>query len=1001
MNLSWCYGARRWLLLLALTLSIASCSDAKKARRQESVARQKESSLQEASARVAVLRSKAAKEKDPKRASSMLSEAAHLENKIRQKFQLSGLSGQNIAMLDKAMNGHTKLYKFEGNYRILVIPVEFPDKTFEQESFFAPGSNGSAAPAQEYLFGSAPSSLTTYYRHTSMGRLDVGGSVVKPVKVDHDLAFYGEAVTGSNDKNARRLVVDALEKVKAEHQDADWWDDFDNWDLSDYDADKNFHEPDGFLDAVVLIYAGKAQASCQRSFDPQGLKPASSEVPAGPRHDATVECFNRLWPHRWSIALTSDDPLYSSSGPVIEGVERPSLNGLKISERVFAFDYNMQSEFSDLSTFMHEFGHSLSLPDVYAYSGTNNTGGWDIMSSNLNLVGQEMSSFSKLSLGWVAPKVVKQGEATSAYLGSWNFVPHNQRDGLASFEGPIRYDDFVDGDLYSYDVLSLTPEYQEPVYRSLAVVTDPTSEFVRVADFNEANGRQVLYSGRYDNESRAFKLSVDVPAEGDATLSFDTIYAIETETNFDGVDPDIKVVTDFDLGSVVIDGQVKEDLRLISGDQNFDSLNESNPACGAERALALRAKKNSTEGLTEDEKEEFKALLDVCRKAIWVKKSYDLSAFRGKSVAVEVRLVTDAGYTEFGILLDNIVIGDKKLHDFEAADTEKGQWTLLGHAGQEEKTYHQLYLFEYRDPYEAFAGRNGSQSLNYDSGLGSFGNQSYFLNGGANQKEDFRALDMGYQPGVLVWYYNSRYSRRDNGSSIQDGKGYLLVLNARPKELVLPGPFSEAALLDENGAYRPDAEPLKSMIAKQKLDFACFSHLGYATYLEGVAPNCAQPDAVDAMQTVKKDGRPLRFRREWFNNILPWERGQFEAIGEPFRNDETIRTALATFRPEGSPAFSPFKVWRIDGSQLVPSPEETAAIAKFAPVSKFNDADNAFSNDPRFQGDNVAVEKKGFTFKVVAPNAKIVKAYDEQSDASSNNSAARKPRAKLMIEWKK
>ena len=44
----------------------------------------------------------------------------------------------------------------------------------------------------------------------------------------------------------------------------------------------------------------------------------------------------------------------------------------------------MQSEYTEVSTFIHEFGHSLGLPDVYAGSTNNSTGSWTAMSGTLS-----------------------------------------------------------------------------------------------------------------------------------------------------------------------------------------------------------------------------------------------------------------------------------------------------------------------------------------------------------------------------------------------------------------------------------------------------------------------------------------------------------------------------------------------------------------------------------------------------------------------------------------
>jgi len=226
-----------------------------------------------------------------------------------------------------------------------VIPVQFSDTEFDDPEFFAPDSAGKV-PADDYLFGNHKDSLTQFFLHESLGTFSVSGELSPVVTLNGTLANYGEAMAnGKSDKDARGLVKEAIVKIMESKGTGDWWNQFDLWDLSDYDSDDHFYEPDGFLDAVVLIYAGKSQASCQRSFDADSTRPATADVPAGPRHDSAVECFNRLWPHRWSISIGSDDPLYTPVGPLVEGNQRPSMNGLKINDTLYALDYNMQSEY--------------------------------------------------------------------------------------------------------------------------------------------------------------------------------------------------------------------------------------------------------------------------------------------------------------------------------------------------------------------------------------------------------------------------------------------------------------------------------------------------------------------------------------------------------------------------------------------------------------------------------------------------------------------------------
>src|SRR5690606_19607421 len=149
--------------------------------------------------------------------------------RVRAKQENDGLAAVNQRSISRAMDGHTKVYKFEGEYNVMVIPVQFSDFKMEDIAFFTPDEDGKIK-AQEYLFGdSNPDSLRQYYKHASMGKFLLDGEVTPVVTVDKTLAAYGESIPGNTDRNARGLVVDTLEKLKALKTDQAWWDQFDQW----------------------------------------------------------------------------------------------------------------------------------------------------------------------------------------------------------------------------------------------------------------------------------------------------------------------------------------------------------------------------------------------------------------------------------------------------------------------------------------------------------------------------------------------------------------------------------------------------------------------------------------------------------------------------------------------------------------------------------------------------------------------------------------------------
>ena len=712
-----------------------------------------------------------------------------------------------------------------------------------------------------------------------------------------------------------------------------------------------------------------------------------------------MECFNRIWPHRWVISLSGDDPRASEKGPVVEGQQRPPLNALKITDTLFAMDYNMQSEYSDRSTFIHEFGHSLSLPDVYSHGQDgNSTGFWEVMSANADTNAQEMSSYNKMSLGWISPKVIKQGENTSAYLGAYNFVDRLQRDKLWDYEGPWERTVQKEGQMVRESIVSETFYGAEPVYRSILVATKPTKEQQTVITLPEDKGDFTAYSGRFDGDLRTLSLKVQVPEaeDEDATLSFDLLYHIETATNFDSKEEEIKVIVDYDIGHVRIDDQVVATMRTLSGDADFDTLVEAHPNCDAKTVLAFRSKHIST-GLDEAELAQYKAGRKACSMPIWLNHQVDLSAHRGKTVTVSIDYKTDSGYTELGILADNFKLGDTALQDFETGKEKlAGDFKLLKE-GKETLEHNQFYLFEYRTPGEEYKSLGRELSYNMDNNIAA-GRQSYFTNTGVTEREKFRMATFDYRPGVLVWYFNSKYNRRQNDPVGQNGQGYLLVLNSKVKELPVPGPFANPAFFDEKGHYKTEDPIMKSFVEDQRKRFTCFSHIDYATYLSGKKPDCSG-DYMDFMQTLTFEGKKLRFRRERINEILPMDRFNYFSVGKPLRNSVYTRTGLATFNPAGSKDFRPFTVYKEVNGEMVLDEQATRNARSFAPVSSFSDKDNAFEEVKRFKADSVVVEKKGFRFDVTMPSIDVMKFYSEAEKAESNFNIFRRPRAKLHFRW--
>ena len=192
--------------------------------------------------------------------------------------------------------------------RFLVIPVEYEDVRFLQEE---PRSR-----VEEML-----SSVTGYYSDNSGGRYVPLFDVQGPLTLDKPMAAYGADLMDHGvrirDKAPERAIYEACLKLD------------NTLDYSVYDADN-----DGFIDMIILIYAGYDQAS--------------GGVP------------DALWAQQWNIQRSDDEEV---AGALFDGV--------KLGQYILA------SEMTGMGSLCHELGHFLGLPDWYDTNGAEqgNAGG--------------------------------------------------------------------------------------------------------------------------------------------------------------------------------------------------------------------------------------------------------------------------------------------------------------------------------------------------------------------------------------------------------------------------------------------------------------------------------------------------------------------------------------------------------------------------------------------------------------------------------------------------
>lgn len=181
--------------------------------------------------------------------------------------------------------------------------------------------------------------------------------------------------------------------------------------------------------------------------------------------------------------------------------------GVELKEGLWVYDYNMQSEYTEVSTFIHEFGHSIELPDVYARQTSNSTASWEVMSSTASPVPQEMSIWSRMVLGWAKPCVIEPTMAGGSKIQSLYLKTMNDWSGAANSEG-----------VCDAAMVILPPKIRELRMRPLAL----------------NNGLQAAYTGQGNDLnnylSRHFDLS-DL-ADQEIIMELDAWFAIEADWEY-------------------------------------------------------------------------------------------------------------------------------------------------------------------------------------------------------------------------------------------------------------------------------------------------------------------------------------------------------------------------------------------------------------------------------------------------------------------------------------
>ena len=819
-------------------------------------------------------------------------------------------------------------------HRLLVVLVEFSDYRFERFRGQAKRGDKLAQHYHQQLFDpdyAREGSLSHYYNQQSGGTYHVDGIVLPPVKLPKPRRAYGgpnRPAGGDwrNDGDTEGMVEAAL-KLASKSAAKFPAEEFDRWDPIDHDGDGVTDEADGYLDHFVIVYAGGPQNTCQSlNKIGQALNANVGNKAIRKLDKRQRECADRLWPHRSAVRLRE------GQGPKI-GDGNHRRGGVPVSDSLWVYDYNMQSEYTDAATFIHEFGHSIGLPDVYSRTSNNSTGSWSVMSADTRPNPQGMSAWSRLQLGWLKPTVVRPPAYGGKASGSIPLARLDDQSASAS--------------------------------RAIMVVLPPKKKALELTDTLPKGSKRALYGGQGNELSNTAERTIDLTEFSKAQVSFDAWWEIEAGWDF----AYIEVSAD---GGKIWKRQLPVDRKMMPAKHGHDGKKTVPGFTGLSGDLDGDGKNESATGC--DPKVEIKsgedkagAATNPCLAPSWVRPAFDLTPFVGNGdLRFRVRHYTDGAAVMRGILIDNVLLSGEaeaapasnELGTFEADEPD---WRVVGFSpspGRHDILVPHYYLIEYRDPYK---------TESYDKHLADSSIALY------PDGDEMRAVEVRRRPGVVVWYADGAYAWSENDPAINGpGKGYALVVDSTPNEIALPG--LDAFLKGKAAAYDTHYDVKGAEAQKQlKEDFkksVCFVR-SPKYFPRGVKMRCRSRKPPIA--NVSIDGKTARYSYE-VSDLLPGpERDALRSVGELV--DTRTRKGVLSYRlrdralrhfhtydaPFSTSAFADgVIIYRVTAKGL-----EKISSTPHPANPRFDDSTSARWLNPKMPFGGVNLPPAGFSFEVV------------------------------------
>ena len=234
-----------------------------------------------------------------------------------------------------------------------IILVSYTDKAFSSSN----ADMTKWAMGETYTYNGATGSVRQYFYDQSWGQYQMEIDVYGPVTVSQNMKYYGENDSQGSDKRPEELIKEAC--ILAH--------DSCGADFSKYDSNN-----DGYVDWVVILYAGKGEADGGTS--------------------------TTIWPHQYDLHYTGKT--FKLDGKTVD--HYCCLNEID----------GWTNKRAGIGTFCHEFSHVMGLPDLYTtnYATHKTMGEWDIMDygpyNNGGNTPAAYSAYERWFMGWMEPTLL-------------------------------------------------------------------------------------------------------------------------------------------------------------------------------------------------------------------------------------------------------------------------------------------------------------------------------------------------------------------------------------------------------------------------------------------------------------------------------------------------------------------------------------------------------------------------------------------------------------------